>query len=1233
EDVILGAELQVQRCDGTIIWVRDNARAIRDDNGQVLYYEGSLEDITRFKRAEEELRQHRAHLEELVHERTADLRAATHRLEAELAERQQAEQALSASQERFRAMFAGIPIGLYRTTPDGRVLEANPALINMLGFSSFEELATRNLEEEGFEPRHLRQEFRQRIESRGTITWDNAPWRHRDGSVIYVRENARVVRAADGGVICYEGTVEDVTERRQAEQALRESEESFRAVVAASKDAMVAINSLGAITHFNPAAEKMFGYRAQEMIGQNLDPLMPVEQRAAHRQRVARYFSSRDSHSSLEMTMELLAVRRDGTPFPVELSLSSGRRGAEPFVLAIMRDITARKHAEEELRKFKTITDRASFGAAMADLDGHLIYVNDAFAQMHGYTPAELAGRHLSIFHTPEQLERVNTLNARLAREGQYLAEEVWHKRKDGSVFPAIMNGTLIRDERGDLAYISATAVDISQRVRAQEIIRESEERYRTLVESMGDGVALVTDGKVQYASPSLCRIVERPAEEIIGRSPAELVVPEHARLAAERVQAVLAGEPPGLTPYGLLRPDGEQRYIEVRSSLIHQEGQPALLAVLRDITERRRTQEALRESVELFRTVIAASQDAIIAIDRGGLVTIFNPAAEKMFGRKKEEVIRQPLDLLMPEEHRLRHRQHVKAHFATEAPHGALGQTLELPALRGDGTVFPVELSLSAGQRGTEPFVLAIIRDITKRKRDEEKLKETTALLQSIMDSATEEIIVATDPTGTILSWNEGARKLLGYEAEEVVGRKNIRVFHTKEYVNAGLVDVHIQDMIVTRKPLVEELAYIAKGGRRFSVQQIVTPRFDEDDEFIGMLGMARDITEHKRNEDQRARLEAELREAQKMHAVGQVAAGIAHDFSNLLAVTRGGITRLREQRTPDAETLQVLECTIEEATSITQSLLLFSHRLPAERQTVDLCRLVREALPVLRHLLPASSQLHMSVDCGQPAWVNADPGQLRQVLLNLTINARDAMPSGGELYISVDQSSGPETDTPTALVRLTVRDSGLGIPAEVRPHVFEPFFTTKPGGRGCGLGLATVQSIVRDHGGQIQLASEVNRGTTFTITLPPLAAERARAAGPAQAPPRGRGELILLEENNRHIRRLMNATLCSWGYQVQVPDEGVSAYDIYLAGPDRFALLIFGTDSTPSACDPECVQKLRAAGYSTPVILTTRSMDPHAIPRLDPRTVMLYKPFQMEELGQVLLRLLDTSPTPGAE
>ena len=554
----------------------------------------------------------------------------------DVSERKLAEEALRASEARYRTLVDNAPIGVYRTTPAGHIVDANPALIRMLGYRSFEELARRDLEKDGFEPQYERSEFRARLERDGEVVGLESAWKRKDGAVLYLRENAKAIRNAQGEIECYEGTVEDVTERRQVEEAvrrardeleenvrartadleetnrqlrreitrrervetaLRESEDRFRAIAEATPiPVVIAHQPDGRIVYANNHLARTFGLSAEEALGRYTVEFYCDPQ---DREVLWRTLDERGFLRNHEVHLK----KADGTPFWAAVSAELLVFEGQDAILAGFHDITERKRAEDELRKFKTISDKANYGTAIVDLEGNIIYVNRTFAEMHQYTPAELMGKNLSTFHTEDQMLQVDELNQRVIREGSYIAEEVWHRRRDGSVFPALMNANVIPGEHGTSAFLSATAIDITERKEAEQALQESEQRLRTVIE---------------------------------------------------------------------------------------------------------------------------ASKDAIVAIDRAGLVTIFNPAAEQMFGRSNVEMIGHTLDCLMPPEYRAHHGRYVGEYFRTGKARRVVGTTVELPALRADGTVFPIELSLSASAKGPEVLVLAVMRDITERKQAE------TILLQA---------------------------------------------------------------------------------------------------------------------------------------------------------------------------------------------------------------------------------------------------------------------------------------------------------------------------------------------------------------------------------------------------------------------------------------------------------------------------------------------------------------------
>ncbi len=396
---------------------------------------------------------------------------------------------------------------------------------------------------------------------------------------------------------------------------------------------------------------------------------------------------------------------------------------------------------------------------------------------------------------------------------------------------------------------------------------------------------------------------------------------------------------------------------------------------------------------------------------------------------------------------------------------------------------------------------------------------------------------------------------------------------------------------------------------------------------------------SERKRAQAQheRAALQEQLHQAQKMEAIGQLAGGVAHDFNNLLTVIAGNtapIARASPTNRDVAQALEAIERAVEQASGLTHSLLTFSQKLPANKKPVDLCAVVDNAARLLHGALPKTVKLVISTDCRPAPWVYADATQLQQVLLNLAINARDAMPTGGTLRIAVGRAApagraaeakatGDSRPGAASSVYLEVSDTGMGIPPEIQARIFEPFFTTKERGQGTGLGLAIVHGIVQDHGGHIAVRSEVGAGSTFIITLPCTASD---AAAGGQALPTlswGHGELLLLAEANQQAREIMAAELRALGYEVVQVADGGTALAQCRQHRQRVRLLILDVD-LPQRRGPDCLRTLRAEGMQTPVILTAGKALVDDVGESDPATAVLRKPFQMAELGRLVSAML---------
>jgi CheY-like chemotaxis protein len=360
-------------------------------------------------------------------------------------------------------------------------------------------------------------------------------------------------------------------------------------------------------------------------------------------------------------------------------------------------------------------------------------------------------------------------------------------------------------------------------------------------------------------------------------------------------------------------------------------------------------------------------------------------------------------------------------------------------------------------------------------------------------------------------------------------------------------------------------------------------------------------------------------------MEAIGLLAGGIAHDFSNLLTAL-SAYTHQAQQALPDdhkaGEALRHIEETTEQATSVTKSLLTFSHRTPANKERLNLREPVENAGRFLERVMPPSIEMVMDLDTPVPLEVLADGTQIQQVVMNLAINARDAMPQGGTLRVAL--SPQPSQGTPSEAL-LVVSDSGVGMSKETQERIFEPFYTTKERTQGTGLGLSIIHAIVEEHDGRIIVDSEVGKGTTFTIGLPLVPPRDPSSDEQTLATPRqGAGELILLAEYNLHIRRIMVESLRSLNYEVLLAEDGQSLLQGYDDNRERIRLLVIDVN-LPQKDSQDCLEAIRARGGDVPAIILAGQTDVRLDDAIDEHTLVLRKPFHISEFGALVGRMIE--------
>jgi PAS domain S-box-containing protein len=612
----------------------------------------------------------------------------------------------------------------------------------------------------------------------------------------------------------------------------------------------------------------------------------------------------------------------------------------------------------------------------------------------------------------------------------------------------------------------------------------------------------------------------------------------------------------------------------------------------------RKRKQPARSLSTKAMADVLLSSDlletlpDAIVAVDHSGTIVQINSQTQELFGYDRDQLIGQKIEMLVPDRYRRQHQHHRK-NFAEVPKTRRMGADLDLYGRRRNGSEFPVEISLSPVSTEQGTFVLSAIRDISDRKRIAEELRraneelhrktaeqlgEYRARLASIIDSS-EDAILSKDLNGIITSWNRGAEHTYGYAPEEAIG-KHISLLTPSDRTE------EIPEILgkIGRGETVDhhESVRVTKDGRQLNVSISVSPLRDTTDKIVGASVIARDITAQKRSEGQ-------LRQAQKMEAIGRLAGGVAHDFNNILGIINACTEFLRDRIDPAAEPSLYVE-NIKKASdrgrALTKQLLAFSRTSAIQPRVLDLNERLRDISKLLRPLLGDDVEI-LIVPKSASAVIEADPGQLDQIVVNLAVNARDAMPRGGKFIletglVKLDEDFAEQHQAMAAgkYILLTVSDTGTGMDETTISRIFEPFFTTKGTGKGTGLGLATVYGIVKQSAGHILVYSEPGHGTTFKIYLP--SAEHKIGLGSdaevETVSPKRRAATILLVEDDDIMRSLTRQLLQEHGYTVVEADDGKSALEWAESHPIPVDLLL--TDVVMRRMSgPELVERLHAS------------------------------------------------------
>jgi PAS domain S-box-containing protein len=744
------------------------------------------------------------------------------------------------------------------------------------------------------------------------------------------------------------------------------------------------------------------------------------------------------------------------------------------------------------------IVDSSEDAIYAGDVRGRILAWNRAAERLFGYSSLEIIGQPIARLCPPGSEAEQESLMASVTAGAPPTHVETVRQRKDGSTFPVALTISSMRDARGRIIGASAIARDITERKRAEESLRESEARFRAVVENSHDGI-LFTDAKgtIVYRSPSYALINGYADDERVGRSGFETVHPDD--LAATRqIWTAMLRDPQSVyrVQYRIKHQDGSWRLVDTAvQNLLGNPDVGAVLVTTRDISERAEAEEERRRIEQAYGAMVESARDVIFTLTPDGVVTSLNPAFATITDMPAEQWIGKPFsDLLHPED-------------------------VLLAAQR-----------LAAAVRGEPPGPVVPLR------------------------------IRRADGTYRIGEIHVVARK---------IGERVVSVF-----------------------------------------------------------GIGRDVSD-------RIALEEQLRQAQKMEAVGRLAGGVAHDFNNVLTAITGYSDLLLEDladEDPRRQDVVEIQAAALRAAALTRQLLAFSRKQVVQTRTLDLNNVVRTLDKMLQRLLGEDVKLEFSLSSALGA-IQADLGQIEQVILNLAVNSRDAMPSGGSLRLQTanmdleDAAAGERGVSPGPYVMLAVSDTGSGMDVETMSHIFEPFFTTKETGKGTGLGLATVYGIVKQSGGHISVASEPGRGTTFTILLPQVdkTPEDPSPAAPSQ-PVAGGSETVLVAEDDPSVRAVVADVLTQKGYRVLRAPDPQTALEMAQGQPERIHLLV--TDLVmPGMTGRELADALMAERPGLRVLYMSGHTEDAVVRQrvLEDGAPYLQKPFAPYELASKVREVLD--------
>ncbi len=1202
-------------------------------------------------------------------------------------------QAIVSSEQRFRGIFDQTLqlIGLIST--DGRVIEANRPALEFAGVRAEDVIGKLFWETPWWtHSPALQERLRHAIQdaAKGNVVLFETSHPRQDGSLAYVDFSLKPLRNARGEVtmLIPEGT--DVTERKLSQDALhrRVTELTILSQIgvicseASSADAVLervtpVIAGIGfshncgfvmldpirqvLVTHPSFIMSNPMESRPDKPLGAAITGEVALTGKPRRVRDVTKEpgYVAVDSRTRSKLCLPMRIGSNVVGVLNVESEDLDAFTAADEQLLSTVVDIVG--NAVERLRAQDKITENQQFLSSISQAVPNWIYIFDFDAMSVLYSnrsifrdlgypssaptdhdPLETFAAHMPPEERPHVTRRLEEWQQ--LPDGE-LREDKYHFTHADGTMRSFEGREIVFARRADgsVRQILGVLSDITMRDRAEQSLRQSEQRFAQFMFHL-PGLAWIKDhqGRYVYANDAAVKVFRMPREQFYGKADEEIFPAETAAQFKESDRQALLSESGVQTLEILEYDDGVLHHvISSKFSLAFSNDKPTLVGgIAIDITERTRAEETLRESEERFRALVEHGFEGINIVDRDGMLVYAGPGNKSVLGYSAEEVKgRSTFETIHPED----------LPKAQAAWHQILQNPAQIfqPAVRlrhKDGSWHWMEVS--ACNLLHLPAVKGIVvnwRDITQRKLAEDKLHESEERKAAIFESALDALITI-DQEGKVVEWNPAAERIFGYTPQQAIGREMADLIipsQSREAHRAGMEEFRGTGEGSVLRKLVE-LTALRADGTEFPAEIYITPILTQSPSFSGFI---RDITDRKLAEDERRKLEAQILHGQKLESLGVLAGGVAHDFNNLLTVMLGNASLALmhiSEESPACSMLREIEHAAERAADLTKQMLAYSGKGKFEIQALRLDGLVQEMATLLKTVVSKKTAVDLGLEA---ATIEGDPTQIRQVVMNLIINASDSLEGQigaiqvrtGMLQANADDLLSPylpEILPAGNYAYLEVEDAGQGMTEETQARIFDPFFTTKFTGR--GLGLAAVLGIVRAHRGTIKVISEPGRGTLFKLLFPCTdKAPEARSDVKNGTVPKSGSGTILVIDDERIINTFVQRTLTSAGYHVLAAEDGLEGLKILREHFQEIAAILLDL-TMPRMDGLEVMRELRHLAPDIPVLVMSGYSEQEVSLRCEGTGVrgFIKKPFTTHALIASISGIVTpSSPTPDTD